>query len=271
MGKSQTMDGEEESEGGNTRMSRPSTPTNNRFQPYTHLNETPRANRGHANKRFATPDNEGRPRVTATRVASPTPSNLSTGSKRGRQDEEDIFQGERNDWANKMARDDGERDLELLREQLEITIEAARHYAGNRTRASEGDLAELAQTLISELTTFVSPEKTLSTEVIIRRVYSQQKTMERKMEQFENMQRELDRRERRSNEEQMEEGWKHGQNAAVTLQCEDDETGAQANHPEKHDYAAVEPEQGVQPMPNGSTGPRATDRLCKTMTRGHRH
>ncbi|KAK0443689.1 uncharacterized protein EV420DRAFT_1723762 [Desarmillaria tabescens] len=199
------MDGEEDSAGGNTHNVSPTTPTKTKNQVYAHLNETPRANRGHMSKKFAAPDNEDRPRAVPSRDASPTPSNTSTGSKRGRQDDEDVFYRDTNHWSNEMEKDDGERDVALLREQLEITIEAARRYASNRARASEGDLAELAQTLISELTMFVSPEKTLSTEVMIRRVYSKQEMMEKKMEQFECMQIELERRERKSSEEMDEE------------------------------------------------------------------
>ncbi|KAK0465987.1 uncharacterized protein EV420DRAFT_805153 [Desarmillaria tabescens] len=104
-----------------------------------------------------------------------------------------------------MEEDDGQRRAALLREHLENTIEAARQYASNRTMSSEEGLGELAQTLIYELTTFVSPEKTLSTELMIRRVYNKQEKMEKKMEQFEGMQIGLDRRERKSSEEQMEQ------------------------------------------------------------------
>ncbi len=55
----------------------------------------------------------------------------------------------------------------LLQEQLEIMIEVARFYASNRARVSEGNIGELAKTLISELTMFILPEKMLSTEVMI--------------------------------------------------------------------------------------------------------
>ncbi|KAK0494213.1 hypothetical protein EDD18DRAFT_364324 [Armillaria luteobubalina] len=200
------MDGEDDSEGGNTFISRPVTPIRDRLQPFQNTEKTPRANRGHANKRFATADHEGRPTATtAARGTSLMPSNISTGDKRGRQDDEDVFQGTTNDWANEVERDVGERSIALLREQIEDTIAAARHFASNRGRADEGDLAELAQTLIAELTTFVSPEKALSTEVMIQRVYSKQEKMERKTEVFESMQAELDKRERKSNERQMEE------------------------------------------------------------------
>ncbi|PBK71413.1 hypothetical protein ARMSODRAFT_973836 [Armillaria solidipes] len=84
-------------------------------------------------------------------------------------------------------------------------IEAVRQYASNRATSSEGELDELAQTLIYKLTPFVLPEKTLSTELMIWRVYSKQEKMEKKMEQFKDMQMELERRERKSSEEQMEQ------------------------------------------------------------------
>ncbi len=161
MGKFEMMDGEEDSEGGNTHIITPTTPTKNKSQAYVHLNKTLRANQGHMGKKFTVPDTEDRLRAVLFVV--------------------------------------------LLQEQLEIMIEVARFYASNRARVSEGNIGELAETLISELTMFILPEKMLSTKVMIRQVYSKQEMMEKKIGQFECMQIELENRERKSSKEQMEE------------------------------------------------------------------
>ncbi|KAK0499401.1 hypothetical protein EDD18DRAFT_1102764 [Armillaria luteobubalina] len=193
----------------------------------------------------------------------------SEGDKRGCQDDEDVFQGATNDWANEVERDVGERSITLLREQIEDTIAAARHFARNRGRADEGDLAELAQMLIAELTMFMSPEKACSTEVMIWQVYSKQEKMERKMEVFESMQAKLDKRERKSNERQMKEvhtsihipdyvavtaslprGGTHDPSTSAPGPCEGDET-EQTAPTDHYNHATAKSKQGLQPMSHG--------------------